>query len=257
MEVVLFATGLGFLVGMLGTGLGGLSALIIPDLSPGHQGKLVGFSGGVMIGIVIWDLAPEAYALGPTYGLGGFLAGALFVLLLKSSVGKGKVKSDQTGGTENDMEATRLRFTRTAVLLSVGIGVHNLPEGVAVGTVFAENPYSPLWKQLALLMAVHNIPEGLAIATSLRLGGAGWPIVATALFVTEMPMVVGALLGGFLGYFSQVMSASALGFAGGAMTILAGGELFPLAHEIGGLRSALIGMAVGLLTAWVLAGVFS
>lgn len=238
--------GLGFLVGMLGTGLGGLSAIFLPRISPYRQGTLVGFSGGVMLGVVIWDLFPEAFRLGPTYGLGGLLAGVLFILILRAWINSKE---------EGDRDIF-IRFTRTGVLLSIGIAVHNLPEGVAVGTVFAEDPASPLWRELALLMAIHNIPEGLAIATSLRLGKTRWLIVALALVVTEMPMVVGALLGGFLGYFSTIMSASALGFAAGAMTLLVMTELLPLARQVSDQKSALSGMAVGLLTAWLIIGFF-
>ena len=181
MSLVFSATLLGLLVGVIGAGGGGIVASLFPTVTRRQQCILLGASGGIMLGVVIWDLLPEAWGLSPIYTLAGFLSGALFILFLRQE------ESTNRDGT------TDVRFTRTGLLLGMGIAVHNFPEGLAVGTVFANDPSSPLWWELSLLMGIHNIPEGLAVATTLRLGNTGWRSIALILFLAEIPMAIGAV----------------------------------------------------------------
>lgn len=237
------ATVIGFAVGFLGTGIGGCLAGFAPDLAKVKDRELVGFSGGMMLGIVLWDLYPEAVRLDTASAWGGILAGIFFIILLRS-----RFKPADHSFDSSDQEID-LRFTRAGMLLGMGIALHNLPEGVAVGAVFAENPSSPLWKELALLMAAHNIPEGLAVAITLKLARTSWQKVALILILTELPMGAGALLGGVIGRLSPFMSASALGFAAGAMLFLVGLELLPLSWREGKKKKSLPPLVAGLLAA--------
>lgn len=246
MGAVLLGTAAGFGVGIAGTALGGLSGLFFPGLSPAGQGGLLSLSAGVMLGVVFWDLIPEFWRLGPAYGLGGFLAGLAFILLVRGFWGREERHSPARNG---DASATFAKFTRTGVLLGIGIGAHNFPEGVAVGTVFVQAPFSRLWWGLALLMAVHNIPEGLAMTAALKLGRAGWRKIIYALLLVEAPMGLGAFFGGLLGQVSVEVSASALGFAAGAMFLLVFLELLPVAGEITPCRWVLAAAGAGLLFA--------
>lgn len=246
MSAVLIGTAIGFTVGIAGTTLGGLSALFFPGLSPAGQGELLSLSAGVMLGVVLWDLNPEFWRLGPAYGVGGFLAGLAFILLIRKFWGQKEPHAQERN------EESFAKFTRTGVLLGVGIGVHNFPEGVAVGTLFVQAPFSHLWWGLAVLMAVHNIPEGLAMATALRLGRTGWRKITYALLIVEFPMGLGAFFGGLLGRLSTQVSASALGFAAGAMFLLVFLELLPVAGKITSRRSVLVALGVGLFFAFIL-----
>lgn len=239
---MLLGTGVGFAVGILGTVLGGLNAFLLPEISPAKQGELLGLSAGVMLGVVFWDLYPEFWRLGPAYGAGGFLAGLAFILYLRRF-------SVQVNRKE---EKCLHKFTKAGILLGVGIAVHNFPEGVAVGTMFVQAPFSPAWHGLAILMAVHNIPEGLAMATALKLGGARWIKIVWALFLVEVPMGLGAFFGAVLGSLSPSVGASALGFAAGAMFLLVFLELLPLAGEINTRLSVLTTVTTGLLLALLL-----
>ena len=197
MGAVLLGTAIGFGVGIAGTGLGGLSGLFFPGLSPSGQGGLLSLSSGVMLGVVFWDLYPEFWRLGPAYGLGGFLAGLAFILLVRGFWGREERRRPERNGESCE---TFAKFTRTGVLLGIGIGAHNFPEGVAVGTVFVQAPFSRLWWGLALLMAVHNIPEGLAMTAALKLGRTGWRKIIYALLLVK-PQWALAFFGGLLGRF--------------------------------------------------------
>lgn len=243
MGLVFMATVIGFAVGLFGTGVGGCLAGFAPYSAKAKDGELVGFSGGMMLGIVLWDLYPEAVRLDTASAWGGILAGIFFIILLRSRYKPADRRFDALD------QGIHFHFTRAGILLGMGIAMHNLPEGVAVGAVFAENPSSPLWKELALLMAAHNIPEGLAVATTLRLGRTSWKKVALILILTELPMGIGALMGGIIGCLSPLMSASALGFAAGAMLFLVGAELMPLSWRGEGKKKCLLTLVAGLLAA--------
>ncbi|NLY90599.1 MAG: ZIP family metal transporter [Firmicutes bacterium] len=233
MGLVLPAAVLGLAVGLIGAGCGGLAAGFFPAVTQRQQSLLMGSSGGIMLGVVAWDLFPEAWSLDPFYTLAGLGGGILFILFLR--------RWEQ----ENPPLTTEERFTKTGLLLGLGIALHNFPEGLAVGTVFAHDPTAALWWELSLLMAVHNIPEGLAVATTLRLGRTGWWTIALTLFLAEIPMAVGALLGGILGTISPPWTATALGFAGGAMLTLVSVEMAPLAARLAGWRWAFAGLGAG------------
>lgn len=240
MGLVFFAAVLGLAVGLVGAGLGGLAAAFFPAVTRRQQSMLMGASGGIMLGIVVWDLIPEAWSLNPFYTLTGFVTGILFILLLRQYE------------KENFALTTEARFVKTGLLLGLGIALHNFPEGLAIGTVFAHDPSASLWWELSLLMAIHNIPEGSAVATSLRLGRTGWRSIALTLFLAEVPMAAGALLGGILGTITTPWVATSLGFAGGAMLTLVGMEIAPLANRLAGWRWALTGLGTGTIIARLL-----
>lgn len=233
MVLVFFAALLGFLVGVSGAGLGGVAAGLWPTVTRQQQSMLMGVSGGIMLGVVIWDLFPEAWNLSPVHTLAGMTSGALFLLVLR------QLDQETTGPIED------ARFRKAGRLLGLGIALHNFPEGLAVGTVFAHDPSSALWWRLSLLMALHNIPEGMAVATTLRLGKTKWGSIIRTLFWAEGPMAIGAFLGGVLGQIATPWSATALGFAGGAMLILVLVEMIPLAIRLAGWPSAFAGLALG------------
>ena len=128
MVLVFFAALLGFLVGVSGAGLGGVAAGLWPTVTRQQQSMLMGVSGGIMLGVVIWDLFPEAWNLSPVHTLTGMTSGALFLLVLR------QLDQETTGPIED------ARFRKAGRLLGLGIALHNFPEGLAVGTVLYTIP---------------------------------------------------------------------------------------------------------------------
>lgn len=63
----------------------------------------------------------------------------------------------------------RFRLIKLGVLVSLGIALHNFPEGAVVGIGYGVLPVSGI--MLALAIAIHNIPEGIAISVPLRAAG--------------------------------------------------------------------------------------
>jgi ZIP family zinc transporter len=228
-------TSLGLLVGVLGTGLGGLMTIFSPLRTGEQQSILLGLSGGVMAAVVIWDLWPEAINFNIASAVCGGVIGLGFILLASTL--------SKSGGLKDTMS----RFTRTGLLMGLGIGFHNLPEGLAVGTVKAVANNWREWVGLAGMMTLHNIPEGVVVAATLRMGKVKMGKILAALFLVEVPMALGALMGGILGGISPRFVAASLGFASGAMMLLVVKEMIPMGVNLSASRWTLLGLGGGVL----------
>ncbi len=234
---LLEATLVGLVVGLAGTLPGGLYILSGSGRGASRQSWLLGFSGGIMIAVVIFDLWPESVHFG-----------GVMPALLGTAVGMVLVQYFDRLLRIVPWYRKRhfSRFTKVGILLGVGIGAHNFPEGVAMGTTYVTAATIGDWLGLALLMAVHNIPEGMAMASAFQIGKVNLLKILFALFMVEIPMAIGGTVGGFLGSISPAMVAVALGFAGGAMFLLVAKELLPMARRLAGALQVGSGFAVGL-----------
>ncbi|HEX7714821.1 MAG TPA: ZIP family metal transporter [Bacillota bacterium] len=243
---ILAATILGLVAGLSGTMLGGLFILYRSGNSLPRQGGLLGFSGGIMAAVVLFDLWPEAWHFG------GF-----FPTLLGSGIGILMVQFFDPMLQLIPWYRRRKfsKLTKVGILLGVGIGVHNFPEGVALGTTFIASSRITEWLGLALLMAIHNIPEGMVMASAFKIGRVGFGKIILALTLVEVPMALGGTAGGLLGKISQWMIAVSLGFAGGAMALLVAKELLPLAKKFAGAFRVGCGFILGALVGIALVSV--
>jgi ZIP family zinc transporter len=222
--LVLFkATLLGFAVGISGTLIGGFLILYRFSNSLSKQSWMLGFSGGIMMAVVLFDLWPEAFHYGGIIPLISWYREHAFSKLIK-----------------------------VGIMLGVGIGVHNFPEGVALGTTYAASTNINNWLSLALLMGLHNIPEGMVMTSAFKLGRVRTEKIIWALFCVEIPMALGGTVGAFLGQLSPAMVSVALSFAGGAMFLLVGQELLPMAKKLAGILAVGSGFAVGILVGIIL-----
>ncbi len=234
---------LGFIVGVSGTMVGGLFILYRFSNKLSVQSWLLGFSGGIMAAVVLFDLWPEALHFGgiiPTIigTVVGFLLVQYFDGILKLIPWY--------------RERHFSKLTRVGILLGVGIGAHNFPEGVALGTTYIANQTISYWLSLALLMAIHNIPEGMVMSSAFKLGKVNKIKIITALILVEIPMAIGGTIGALLGRISPFMIAVSLGFAGGAMILLVAKELLPMAKKLAGFFWVGSGFAIGVLAGIIL-----
>lgn len=225
---------LGFFVGILGTVIGGLSVLLFPDREPKQQSMMLGMSGGIMVAVVLWDLWPEALATHGYSAVSGGLLGLVFIVVAGMAVrSRSMLKMNS--------------FARTGLLMGIGIGVHNFPEGLAIGTVKAAAVDWRRWLSLAGMMTAHNVPEGMVVAAALRLAKVSLRQVVLALFLVELPMAIGALMGGVLGQISHRFVAASLGFASGAMVLLVLKEMLPMGNDLSSAGQTFLGLGSGLL----------
>jgi ZIP family zinc transporter len=224
---------IGVVVGALGTIAGGLLALLIGKRLKEPR-PFLAFAGGMMVAVVFFDMFIESAQLGGILiMITGAAVGGVFFALAAPLVSRGDEPSMFTMG----------------ILVLVGIALHNLPEGIAIGAALVENQRMAL--SLALLMLVHDVPEGIAVCLPLRMAGLPVSRVFFLAFLTAIPTAAGAVIGTAVGSISREMIAGCIAFAGGAMLYISLRELIPAAGEKKTLP-ALLGLCFGfLLTAFI------
>jgi len=263
------------LVASLGTGLGGLIAVI---RRPGKRmyGLLMGITAGVMICLSFLDLVNQAWQLaGPWTATIGFAIGATFMFILDHFAphirfSEREVRSEQPtdsniptgqphfgrrrfGRRRWENQNLDLRLVNTGLLLAVGITLHNLPEGIAVGAGYLHNPQFGLFIALAIML--HNIPEGIATALPLCKGGVcRWDAFRVAFF-SGFAEPVGALIASLFLVTFQKLVPGALAFAGGVMVFITLDELIPTAREFGHEHYVAIGIILGSIFVFILSGI--
>ena len=217
MERLLKVALIGLVSGIAGTGTGGLAAFLIKKTSNRVLCFILEFSAGLMTAVVCFELIPEGFKQGGfLFTFLGMLTGILAIALIEEVMKGLKFSVGEKGNPG---------LLRAGILMSIGIAVHNFPEGFAVGSGFQAS--TGLGITITAVIIIHDIPEGIAMAVPMRAGGFSKP---TAFFYTIMsgvPMGLGALLGAVLGEISPRFISSCLGFAGGAMLYVIFGELIP------------------------------
>ncbi|MEW6082604.1 MAG: ZIP family metal transporter [Bacillota bacterium] len=229
---------IGLLAGVFGTGLGGVAAALIRRPKKRLFSVVLGFSGGIMLSIVAFDLMPEAFRVGGTrWAVLGLISGVLLIALADLILPHMHFFSQ-------DRESSR--FIRAGALVGLGISMHNLPEGLAIGASYECS--SRFGLSIAMLMAIQNFPEGMAMGAPMILGGMRGPSVALLAALAGLPMGLGAFLGQVFGTVSEVFLSVSLGFAAGAMLFITVDELVPGALELQEGHSAIFGIVSGVMT---------
>ena len=167
----------GILIPFLGTSLGAACVFFLrKTLSDAVQRALTGFAAGVMVAASVWSLLIPAIAQSAALGRWSFLpaalgfwVGILFLLALDHIIPHLHAKSGQAEGPKS-------RLQRTTMMV-LAVTLHNIPEGMAVGVVYAG--YLSGQAQitaagalaLSLGIAIQNFPEGAIISLPLRAEG--------------------------------------------------------------------------------------
>lgn len=237
---------IGILAGILGTGVGGLLVLFVNFGSGPGLSFLLAASGGIMISISLMELIPEAVEVGSKgWAALGLLLGVIILFVLdmvlphthSSLVLRGK------SGVYHGERTAKLRSA--GILIGLGIALHNLPEGLAIGAAYAHQ--EALGLGVALLIALHNIPEGMAMAVPLRAGEMSAANVILSTGLAGLPVGLGALVGAWFGQVSPAVLSVCLGFAAGAMMYVVSDELIPEAHFCARGEYPTIGLVAGVV----------
>ena len=238
--------------------LGSAFVFFMKDEMPQRvQKTLLGFASGVMVAASVWSLLIPAMEMEEGQGAFsvvpaavGFLLGVGFLLLLDELTPHLHLGSSSP-------EGPRSRLSRTA-MLALAVTIHNLPEGMAVGVVFAGAEQGVGGLSLAsavavsLGIAIQNVPEGAIISMPMRAeGNTRW-----------RSFLIGSLSGAVepIGGLSVVLLASLLtpvlpymlAFAAGAMFYVVVEELIPEASNGKHSNLSTIGFALGFVLMMVL-----
>ena len=223
----------GILIPVLGTSLGaGCVFFLKNSLRDGIQRALTGFAAGVMVAASVWSLLIPAMEQAADLGrlaffpaAVGFWLGILFLLLLDHLIPHLHQNSLQAEGPKSQLQRT--------TMMVLAVTLHNVPEGMAVGVVYAG--YLAGTAQitaagalaLSLGIAIQNFPEGAIISMPLRAEGmkkgrAFWGGVLSGI-VEPIGAVLTILAAGIVVPALPYL----LSFAAGAMLYVVVEELIP------------------------------
>ena len=251
------------LAGIVGTGIGGFITAIFGTRSDKMVSIFLSFAGGVMTSIVFFELVPEAkkHSNTATIVLGLFI-GVVMILILNyfiDKVSNTNTKIEKLHETfedfyhEVEMIYQKKCMLKSGIMMFFVIGLHNIPEGLAIGT--AGNYHKSLSITLALMIGIHNIPEGIAISAPLISGGLNkWRSVLLTM-LAGMPTVLGAFIGVLIGSISDTATAISFSMAGGAMLYVVFGEILPQSINIRKDRIPTIVLLIGIVFGLLLSSI--
>ena len=242
----------------MGTMLGSAFVFFMKDeMSMRLQKTLLGFASGVMVAASVWSLLIPSMEMVSDSGRWsvlpaavGLLLGMGFLLMIDELTPHLHIGTDKP-------EGPRSRLSRTA-MLALAVTIHNLPEGMAVGVVFAGaesgmsniSPASAI--AVSLGIAIQNVPEGAIISMPLRAAGnSKWK----SFFIGSLSGAVEPLGGLAVVLLASLMTPVLpymLAFAAGAMFYVVVEELIPEANEGEHSNLSTIGFAVGFVLMMVL-----
>jgi len=198
-------------------------------------GTILGFTAGLLLAFVCMSMLPEVFAgVGLAAGIAGLIAGMAASFFLE-------------GGT-GEME----RWKRTGFLLAVGVSVHNIPEGMALGALLVSD--RALGLSMAVIIAIHCFPEALAVMTPMRLAGYSRIRLLLLSLLLALPMCAGAFAGGLASRVWPSFASVCMSFAAGVMLYMACGDILPESKDVWRGRLSTIGAMAGFLAGVVLTG---
>lgn len=223
----------GILLPFVGTTLGSACVLFMKrNLSLLVQRALTGFAAGVMVAASIWSLLIPAIEQSDFMGawsfipaVVGFWLGILFLLVLDKTIPHLHLGSDEPEGVRTKLKKT--------TMLVLAVTLHNIPEGMAVGILFAGRLSGVSSITLAsafalsIGMAIQNFPEGAII--SMPLHSEGMKKGKAFIFGTLSGIVepIAAIITILAAQFFIPILPYLLSFAAGAMIYVVVEELIP------------------------------
>ena len=149
MNFLLKTTLIGLFFGTFGTTIGGIIGVSIKNTSNKFLSFILSFASGLMLAVVCFDLIPESMEISNiTNTVIGVILGVICMIICDMLVDKKfNVNNKNTNG-----------LLKTGIIVSIGLALHNFPEGLAIGSSFDAS--IKLGYSLALAICLHDIPEG-------------------------------------------------------------------------------------------------
>lgn len=244
-------TAAGLLIPFLGTTLGAAMVFLLKnEMDKKLEKLLLGFASGVMIAASIWSLIMPAIDMAEEQGkiawlppAIGFLLGIAFLLILDTIIPHLHLDSSKPEGPDSKLKKT--------TMLVLAVTLHNLPEGMAVGVVFAGamagNSGITMAGAVALAIgiAIQNFPEGAIISMPLKSEGVSKPRAFIYGMLSGIVEPIGAVITILLTSVVTPILPYILSFAAGAMIYVVVEELIPESQSGDHSNIGTIGVAIG------------
>ena len=249
---------IGIFIPFVGTALGAACVFFMKDaMNQNIQKALLGFASGVMVAASVWSLLIPAIEMYEDKGqlaflpaAIGFVLGILFLLGMDHLIPHLHMDSDVPEGMPSKLKKT--------TMMVLAVTLHNIPEGMAVGVVFAgaitgeEGVTLAGALTLALGIAIQNFPEGAIVSMPLVTEGnsRGKAYLYGMLSGIVEPIAAGITIV-LLGLVTPMLPYL-LAFAAGAMIYVVVEELLPEASAGEHTNISTIGFATGFLIMMIL-----
>lgn len=249
---------IGLLIPFLGTTLGSAMVFLMKNkMNTKVQKLLLGFASGVMIAASIWSLITPSIEMAEEQGIVswipaaiGFLFGIIFLLVLDSIIPHLHLNSKKPEGIKAKLKNT--------TMMVLAVTLHNIPEGMAIGVVFAgvlaQNTTITLAGAFALSIgiAIQNFPEGAIISMPLKNEGMSKPKAFLYGTLSGIVEPIGAIITILLTGIVTPILPYLLSFAAGAMIYVVVEELIPESQAGEHSNIGTIGVAIGFVIMMIL-----
>ena len=255
MENIIKTTLMGLFFGTFGTTLGGIIGVKLKRTSNKFLSFILSFASGLMTAIICFELIPEALAISDlSIVVLGILIGIIMMIICDIFVDNKFNKSNKIANKydssaklkgsslENNSKNSLLK---TGIIVSIGLAIHNFPEGLAIGSGFEAS--LKLGLSLAIAICFHDIPEGISMAVPMKNGGMKVSKVIYYVVLSGLTTGLGAFIGAIVGGISEKVIAICLAFAAGAMIYIVSGELTPESNKLYHGRMTAIGNLLGFI----------
>lgn len=248
----------GLIIPFLGTTLGSAMVFFMKNKINNKVEKiLLGFASGVMIAASVWsllipsiDMAEEQGVIAWIPATVGFLLGMLFLLVLDCIIPHLHLNSNKPEGMKSKLQKT--------TMMVLAVTLHNIPEGMAVGVVFAgaisQNSGITLAGAFALAIgiAIQNFPEGAIISMPLKSEGTSKLKAFWYGTLSGIVEPIGAILTIALTNLVVPVLPYFLSFAAGAMIYVVVEELIPESQAGEHSNIGTVGVAIGFVIMMIL-----
>lgn len=216
---------------------GGIIGCFFNNVSNKFLSIILSFASGLMMAVICFDLIPEAFELTNIFiNILGISIGIITMLFCDLIVENKFTKREKLKSNN---------LLKTGIIVSIGLAIHNFPEGLAIGSGFDVS--TKLGIGLAIVICLHDIPEGISMSIPMKNGG--MPIWKVIFYVVLSGVTtgVGAFFGAIIGNISNTIIAISLGFAAGAMLYIVSGELIPESNKLYKGRMSALGNIMGFI----------
>lgn len=237
MQQIIKTTLIGLFFGTFGTTIGGIIGITFNKTSNKLLSFVLAFASGLMTSVVCFELIPEAMQISEFQNvIYGIIFGIITMIICDIIIQK-KINT-KTKHSANSL-------LKTGIIVSIGLAIHNFPEGLAIGSGFEAS--IKLGYSLAIAIALHDVPEGISMALPMKNGGMPAGKVLIYVILSGVTTAVGAFFGCIVGNISKSIITICLSFAAGAMLYIVSGELIPESNKLYSGKTTTIGNILGIL----------
>lgn len=227
----------------LSTVIGSLIAFFVKEIEERHISMIMGFSAGIMIFISFVEfLSTSIDVVGFFWSNLMFFVGIVIMYLIDTSIPH-IYKSEKS---EKGIEGFK-GLRKTSLMIALGIGIHNFPEGIAV--LFSSLSSLRLGVLVALTIALHNIPEGICVSIPIYKATRSRKKALKYSFLSGIAEPVGAILAAlfFAPFITDFLLYAMFAFVAGIMVYISFDELLPTCFRCRYYQHSILGLFIGML----------